>query len=269
MDGDKYVFLIKTNDGYSMRNVLGSIRYLNVKANLILYPDRVEISQSNSDNDVLCNAIINSDRLLEYQYNVVGNDGKKLQRASAGFKTVDLMRNTKVSKRDGIVIYMIAGNPNIHIQPSLSATSCAYVLNQEVDQITYDLPQYTRSKTDPNVRIPNNDFAKMCNSIIGLKGKHVEVIGYKYGIEFKAILQTGKPAHITPFGKIPKPDEIKSSDTWTMTIRVPTLKIVSKLNNFNTNGLILVYFEPKLPLKINTLIGGYGEVTYYYRDVTV
>lgn len=273
------IFFAAFPDGYSFRNLIATLRQEFAEANFILSEKTITLAQTNQSNYALYVVNILSSELKAYQYNVLDDEGKKVQEIAVGFKTADMMKATKlIKKRDGVYLYMKTNdNTTIYVQPVSSNTkdgsqsNIGFVPCIDVEHFDHQPPDYQRSVDDPNTKVLASDFSTMCTSMSGIKCSQVAATGYPNGIIFKGILPGKSIGRVTRFGVCNSSnnnsiasnldefleslnlDETRHSssssskklvvksqeDLCTVHIPISTIKSLSKINNLSASGTMV------------------------------
>lgn len=292
IDNDAY-FFVTFIDGSSFRAMIEYLRLTNTHGIFRFTKDKILYQQGNSDNTILNEVEIKTYELTDYEFH---------SRSEEIIVCVNLVRlrdiTRSVGKKDHIDIYRLEGEPqNLYIQirsqsEKGSSDPNKFLLPCEASDLTiYDMPDYERSKRNPNCTIFQSDFAKFCKSIVTIKCNHVRAHGFDHGIIFKGITNLNTIGSVKEFGKCnncssseSKPKSfftpqnnniIKASkpppilnigelgEIEKFTIPIPIMKYLTKINGLSPNGTIKMYIEKDKPLKMLCNIGTFGKLTIY------
>lgn len=243
------IILCNFNDSNSIKAGFQMIKSIVAVGNLTFSQKLIKFERSNITNDTLISMVINTQDLSNYQMNAFNDDETPIEEFEVGFKTVDIMKVTKLTvKKDSIYLYMVSGDTNIYVQVfgNISKSANQNPINVipiiPVDYIKYDKILYKRDETDPNIKIPAIDFAKACAAYCTLKCKYVIAIGYSKGILFKGILPCGNIGRVDPYGDC-------SNQINNVTISDDILLMLNQLNIGTKTQTQDVDKKPKLIIK--------------------
>lgn len=179
---------------------------------------------------------------------------------------------------------------------------------QSKDNDLYDTSdlEYQRTEDNPNCTVPVIDFCRMCTAMNSIQCSYVTIRGLPKGVIFEGIMEGGLTGRIDQFGickgyntngangrneeidlaglledirvdQIKMPTKapklvIQSEDVieTRIKVKIETIKALAKINNLTSGGtgIIKLYIEEGLPLKLIMSIGNYGKLTIYLRDMT-
>jgi hypothetical protein len=279
-----YLFYAEFSDGYSFRNLIEYLKSTNTNGNFIFHKDGLSYSQHNNSNSLLNFIELRGCDLPVYVYRASEESIK------VGINLSNLRSITKsVGKKDSIRLFMVHGNPLLHISISspntkeLNRNNISVIRPQKLDDVQYELNEYEREESSPNCTTPAFDFNKMCSAMNALKCNHILVFGDDSSIVFKGMFDGDLVGRTDTFGLTKKKDVyfgIANMDSETpqivqkpephqhsIKIDVSTIKALGKLNNLSPNGTIKMYMEEGLPFKMISNIGSYGKLIIYLRDI--
>jgi len=303
MSSDPPIVLAHFTEAYTFRSTAELLRNVCTVANFIFSPDKIKVAKSGSDNSALTIWEINTNELTKYEYNAYDDDGQQLKEFSAGFNTSELNNKTKIiGKKDGMFLYITPGSNQFTVQIISGKTrpNANYVPIIEEPVQEYEIPEYIRKESDPNIRIPATDFAKMCSNMVSTKCTMVKFIGYPNGVKCIGLLSSQQTGRVDHFGTCSyvdtqtkgnldelfqslsfdninvesKPSGIKivlksQEDLNSITVKTaPLIKAMSRFNNLSVSGVVKLYIQEKKPLKIHINIGTYGGLTIFLRDMS-
>jgi hypothetical protein len=290
------------SDGYSFRNLIEYLRLTNFKGVFRFYGDKIVYEESNEDKTILNHALIKPYELTDYQFSsrtgeiIVAVNLVKFRNVTKNIGKKDRAALCKTANDPNLYVQVF----NINSQSSGEQSGLYVVPTEPIGYTIFTYPTYERIEERPNCTIYQADFSKMCTSMISVKSTYVTAHGLDRGIIFKGMTASGVPGCIRDFGKVRKEQEtkfhgklknissslggfsavkLKTSDQPTpklkigefgeiqhVTISMPTIKGLAKLNNLSPMGTIKVYVEKGCPLKFICSIGGYGKLTVYIRS---
>lgn len=284
-----YLFYAEFSDGYSFRNLIEYLKSTNTNGNFIFHKDGISYSQHNNSNSLLNFIELRGFDLPVYMYRSEDESVK------VGINLSNLRSITKsVGKKDSIRIFMVYNNPLLHISISspntkeLNRNNISVIRPQKLEDVQYEMEEYTKDESCPNCTTPAFDFNKMCSAMNALKCNHILVFGDDSSIVFKGMFDGELVGRTDTFGITKKRDVMNSfeSRSWgsggddtpqivqkplplqhSIKIDVSTIKALGKLNNLSPNGTIKMYMEEGLPFKMISNIGSYGKLIIYLRDL--
>lgn len=282
-------------DGSSFRNMIEYIRLPNIEGVFRFTKHRIRYEQGDSDNNILNVIDLKTYELTDYSFD------SKSDEIVVGVNLADLRNITRnVGKKDHIDLYKLSGEPkNLYIrirsQSEKGSESNLYLLPITTTSYTvYTLPKYEQGKKDPTCTVYQTDFSKLCKSLVTIKCSHANVHGFKNGVIYKGILNTGAIGSVKEFGKctasshnnqthlkslfpgdtskgsiikskLPPPrlniGEIGEIERFRIDISI--IKYLIKLNALSPTGTIKMYIEKGLPLKMVCNIGTFGKMYVY------
>lgn len=209
MASEPPMFLASFTEAYSFRNLIALLRQKVKEANFIFSPTKIEITRADNSKTTLFEIEIKGSELKIYEYNAYDDEtGDLLPCIAVGFNTGEMVKATKhIKKKDGLNIYMKAGDNNIYIQPTGTNTKdgmrsgFGVVPAIDVEIIDYEKRHYERSEDNPNAKILASDFSAMCATMMTVKAVSVAATGYVNGIMFKGILADKSISRVDRFGQ--------------------------------------------------------------------
>ena len=297
-----YLFYAEFSDGYSFRNLIEYLKSTNTSGNFTFHKEGISYIQHNNSNSLLNCVELRKCDLPVYIYRT------EQEFVRVGINLANLRSITKsVGKKDSIRLYMVYGNPLLHISISspntkeLNRNNISVIRPQKIDSIEYEINEYQRDETSPNCTTPAFDFNKMCSAMNALKCSHIIVYGDESSILFQGMFDgdlvgrtdtfgitkkkdnfgTSNIPEISEFGKIISAPSYNEHETPESVLRNPsqnnsnhnikidvsTIKALGKLNNLSPNGTIKMYMEEGLPFKMISNVGSYGKLIIYLRDL--
>lgn len=300
------VFFAEFNESYSFRNLVEYLKNTNVEGNFVFTKDLITYTRADASNTILNEVIIRGCDLTYYIYNsplpeiIIGLTIANLRRITKPIGKKDSVRLYMLPSDPLLYIQIISVNTK-----ALSRNNANFVKPQLCDTIEYDPGTYTRSEDSPNCTIPVMDFCRMCTAHNSLQNSFVTVRGLPRGVIFEGIIDGDITGRIDKFGIVDNigngaADPVSISDNnpaifseirldkikaptgkapklviqtaaeaaeIRLKIKVSTIKALSKLNNLSTSGgIIKIYIEKDLPIKLVCNIGTYGKLIIYLRD---
>ena len=171
-----------------------------------------------------------------------------------------------VAKKNGLKIYKNADEDYIYLEitsGTSSSTNIGIIKPPDVFKIIKPIiPEYG-DENDPTCKIPTSIFSARCND--ASKGSHKTVTFTSYssgcidiatGLVNDGVGTTGRFAS---FSEKAEDDEVISK----VIIDKRILKSLSKITSMAPNGIIKIYMDPEMPLKILGNIGHYGQIRVY------
>ena len=135
------------------------------------------------------------------------------------------------------------------------------------------LDDFTQTVDTPNVKIPLNEFCGILKTSTHIKCPYVSLHCYPKGVVFSASMDSGVSASSKKWGDISESKVIQSQSTGSClvinenqvthrTIKIPNdiIKGLIKTNNLNNNGIVRIYNEYDVVLRLHFKIGTYGEL---------
>jgi hypothetical protein len=286
----KTLFTTKISDGYSFRNTISMFKNENPEITLLVSVKGISISFMNKGNNCIHDVDIRAEDLQYYSYGIAGNAFFPIT-----VNTNQLLNTTKgVGRKDAIKVKWIEGWKRLIIQLEKSGKASNRASDSYVDIIDrrYNKLEFKNEFTndDPCIKMLSKEFSEICAHISALKCSYMEVNGNVNKITFKGIMADESIAttreHIPYICSTDTYKDIDSSliidtvydDDCQLNIikpeefiktRIPvlTVKALSKLPNIAPNGVLLkFYFIQGKPLKIESVIGTYGNYNMYLRN---
>ena len=294
-------FLAEFSEGYSFRNLIEFLRGTNMQGNWIFTKNAIRYEQPNADGTILNSVEIETRKLTRYEFNssngeiVVGTMISEIRGVARS-----------IGKKDGVRIYKAPNDNTIFFQITNQNTNAdsmenvSPVLLRVIERPKIEYPRYTRGEEDPNCTVQALSFGKICNAI-GIVGcVSVYFYGYERGFMLKGIKENGTVGRIDSFGDcqnqeasaptsapalpsfisslptqethVVKPTNapqlrlIVKQDENMVKVRIKTIKALAKLNNLAPGGVIMMYMEAGLPLKLICQVGAYGTLRIILRS---
>lgn len=286
----KTLFTTKVSDGHSFRNTICMFKNENPEITLLVSAKGISISFMNKGGNCIHDIDIRSEDLQYFSYNIAGLDFFPIT-----VNTNQLLNMTKgVGRKDSIKIKWIEGWKRLIIQIEKAGKASNRTSDSYVDIIDrlYNKLDFINNFTEEDacIKILSKEFSEICAYISGIKCSYMEVVGNVNKITFKGIMADGTIAttkdHIPYINSTDsyqgantaqiidtvQDDEcqlniMKPEDSITIIIPVVTVKAMSKLQNIAPPGALLkLYFVQNKPLKIESVIGTYGNYNMYLKN---
>ena len=275
-------------DGSSFRYMIEYLRLPSIEGVFRFSRDKIVYEQEDSDKNILNKVELKVYELTEYEYKstsdeiVVGINLSEIR---------NICRN--VGKKDHIDLYKLPDEPkNLYIQirsqTEKSEPNIYMIPITTTNYVTYQIPPYSRPKQKPTCTVHQNDFSKLCKSLVTINCDKAKIHGFNRGVVFKGITKTGAIGSVKEFGKMPKskgptmksimPSSgkvVKSSkpppklnigemgEVENFKIPISIIKVLVKINALSPTGTIKIYIEKGLPLKMLCNVGTFGKLTIY------
>jgi hypothetical protein len=301
-ESKEYVFYAEFSDGYSFRNLVEYLKSTNNAGNFLFSSKGITYIQNNTSNTLLNCVEIRSHDLTAYVYN------SEEEQVDVGVNLANLRSITKsVGKKDSLRLYMIKGNPHLHISISspntkeLNRNNISVIRPQKLEILDFNLDTFNRMESNPNSTAPAIDFNKMCTAMNAIKCNHVAIYAQDTTIVFKGMFDGDIVGRMDRFGisrqqkhlqnTLPEISEISNTSKSLVTnfedmsppqivilpkdyeyfikVETSTIKALGKLNNLSPNGTIKMYMEYERPFKMIANVGSYGKLIIFLRDISV
>lgn len=304
--GNDPVIFVEIPDGYTFRNLIEFLKNTNTSGNFIFTKDRITYSRADATNSILNEILILGCNLTYYIYNsplpeiVIGVTISNLRKITKPIGKKDSVRLYMLPNDPLLYIQIVSVNTK-----ALSRNNANFVMPQKIDRLEYDPGQYLRSEENPNCTIPIMDFCKMCTSMHSISCSYVTIRGLPRGSIFEGMMEGGITGRIDKFGIVDNqaPTSVTIPDMSAITpllndlcldkirvpvgkapklviksaaemaeirtrVRIATIKALSKINNLSPPaGIVKLYIERGVPLKLICNIGTYGKLIIYLRDI--
>lgn len=277
------------DDGYSLRHLIEYLKDTGDKGNFVFTKSGIKYVQAECKVNLLNEVVIHIDKIPEYIFNSQENE------VVIGVSLPDLKKVLKiVSKKESVEIYQIRDehvyyirniSSNIKDIARSSATMCTPQRIKISDNVC--VPPFDR--TAPNCKIPIADFDKMCTAMYTVSCTNVIFRGYQDGIICEGITESRIIGRVETFGNTPlengsknrgkdKSIEDKNSGPGSgsggmedtdgcVMVSISKIKAFKKLKNVaGSKGIVQVFMQKGMPLKLVVNVGIYGELTIYYRE---
>ena len=145
------------------------------------------------------------------------------------------------------------------------------IATEPCEDLTYKFDiDFKQPKNKPNCKVSLAEFCNTCSHIFRLKTGGILKCSSN---EAKLIANTQmSDLRVDKLWRIMNSDDLTSGttnnqeDCFTVTIQNDILKGLAKINNLNTNGIILFYCEVDGLVRLVTRIAGFGTMTLYIVD---
>ncbi|AHH01571.1 hypothetical protein pv_4 [Pithovirus sibericum] len=264
----KSSFMAEFHDGYSFKNLVDFMRRINPIAIFEFSHDRIDIFHHDIDaKHILAHVTIKGHELSQYHLKCCNTcDGNcKDGLLSIGMNLKDLQKFIKpVGKKDSLSMYKRSEDHVIYVQPtgpgSKSAQSNFSVFSPcVVEKIRITMPPYATPEHKPNCIIPATTLSQTCNGMNILKSGNIRIRVIGSDLTIDNLTDDRSLGRVDTFSMKPQ----QNSAEYEIFVKVSTIKALVKLSNLNPNGLIKVYTEPEVPLKMICRINGYGKLRIY------
>lgn len=257
-------FVAEFIDGYSFRNLIELPRVVSATCNLHFSKDGIYYEQADPDQCIIMRWIIHADELIDYDYK------SKNPQTIVGVNINNLRTVTKtVGKKDGLKIYKVAGEKPVYIQVmgaserGTERKNVSTILTQAVEQVYYDIPEYTEADKGPNCVVQAGIFAKVCTNITSVKCKTILVTSNKQGITLSAVMDNNIISRAENLGDGTRSRPMVDNGEVSIKTKYTIIKALSKINNLSSQGMIKFYSQPGNPIKMVCKIGSYGILEIY------
>lgn len=244
-------------DGYSLRCLIELLRSITSVCNIHFYRNCISFEHGNQEQTAIVKWKIDSNELINYVYNSQSNC------ISVGINTTFLRQIAKnANKKDMIKFYKLPGDKNMYVEigsldKNSSRTSISTLVTQTVEQVIYDIPEYSLT---PTCIVPSSLFSKVCLSLCATKNKNflIEISGK--GLVFNTLMDAGTNSRSETLN-----NGFNNPSTDKVYIKVDSsvIKAISKINNLTSQGIVKIYSCEGYPLKLTTNIGYYGKLEIY------
>lgn len=182
-------------EGYSFRNMIGTIKSEIGVATMIFTPTDIEISFANKLGQAVHIINIKGGELSDYRYNVRDDDDNILPEYPVAFETDDFYKSTKnIGRKDGIKFYINEGARNINVQQirtggkDVGKLGALFVkiLNVEHTKFAFDDDDIIY-REDPDLKIQAKEFAELCTRTGAFKCKTLTIEKKGNEVKFLAV----------------------------------------------------------------------------------
>lgn len=291
------------SDGYILRNAAHIITSETDVASIVFTPDSITINFAGKNKSSFHDFKFQVEELLDYVYNPdPDHEGNIPEKYVVGFKTQEFNRNVKVSKKDGIVIYITKDARNkISVKHLKSVSrsdskSASFINVIDAEDIIYQ-PESPPNKT-PYIRILPKEFSEMCTQCSNLKCAFLRIkkinIGDRKGIKAEGVTHDGLIAFQNEFfsskivgnrrennrpatdyssysivapgaGSVESRAKIVKIESVKFKLGGSTVKALSKINNMSTSK-IQIFLTEGQPLVITCEMGNIGTYSLFSSD---
>jgi hypothetical protein len=281
---DEDSFDAEFSEGYTFKSLIEYLRFPNPRGNFKFSANMIRYNKMDSRKKMFNNVEIDCDKIEKYEFD------SKHEEIVIGINMVDLRTITKpVKKKEGIKIIKCRKDPKLYIHiisrnnSSSKANNFGSICSHDEEDADYTVEEYTRSEKTPNFAVSAADFVSVCTRMSQIKCNDITIRSQHKG----AILETsteggtvnktetlGEPyqrVNTSPSGSPTYNSSknsrllVKNAET-SLRVKTATIKILSKLGNLSTGGMLKVFMEPGKPMKIITPIGNYGFLRTYIFD---
>jgi len=289
-------FFVTFIDGSSIRYLIEYLRLTTLEGTFVFTKDYITFQKEDQDKTIINDVKIKTYELTDYDFSSFNSE------ITATIDLSALRNKTRtVGKKEQMDIYRLAEEPtNFYIQVRSQEKGSGdnpvlYCMPMKSENVTiYELPEYKRSKKDPNVTIYQSDFSKLCKALVSNKCMYAEFIGYEKGLIIKGYSSDGKTIiMVKEYGKCKTTNKSTTSKSVVQTnnkdiiktnvappklnvkntdeierfkIHISIIKSLSKLNGFSSNGTIKFYIEKETPMKAVVNIGTFGKLKILLRS---
>lgn len=248
MDQSQTAFLLQIADGYAFRNTMSIIKSETDYATMILSPNQIEISFSNTGKYAIHKIVIKTAELTAYNYNIRDEEGNLMTEYPIAFETDEMLNTTKpIGRKDGLLMYWLPGTNRISVQVNKSKDAgragAAFVTILNNEHTRHQTPDVYQE--DPNVRVDAKAFGDLCAGAGSLKCSHVDIVGYPTSVTFKSLMSSGILAAIHNFKRAsdnPAPAPTLATNIGEITDKIDSLRVTDVKKN-QTQG-------PRLSLNV-------------------
>ena len=288
------------SDGYILKNAAHIINAETEEAVMIFTEDTITINFMAKNKSTIHDFKFLAEELSGYSYNPDLNpDGTVPDRYVVGFKTQEFNRNMRVSKKDGIAMFVQKKFRDKlivrHIKNATRSESQteAYVTIIDVEDSTYKVKSNIENEI-PHIRILPKEFSDVCIQCSNLKCAFMRIEkigGDREGIKVEGVTHSGAVACESNFfssrvvnrrSKVGiAPEYITQcvllssglstrryrivSDSTKFKLNGHTVKTLSKINNMSTSKIKIFLTEGE-PLKITCEMGNIGTYSLYSTE---
>jgi hypothetical protein len=249
-------FCVEFVDGYSLRSLIELLRSITSTCNIHFSKDSITFEHGNQEQTAIIKWKIDCNELINYVFN------SQSACVTIGINTSTLRQIAKnANKKDMIKFYKLPRDKNMYVEigsldKNSVRTSVSTLVSQTVEQVIYDVPEYT----SPTCIVPSSLFSKVCLSLCATKNKSflIEVSGK--GLVFNTLQDAGTNVRSETLNNgFYNP----SMDRVYIKVESSVLKAISKINNLTSQGILKIYSHEGYPLKLATNIGYYGKLEIY------
>lgn len=258
-------FLAEFCDGNAFKNLIDYLKKTSLKAIFEFCKDGIECLHHHSDGTSMFNHVqIEGHELLNYEFKHkeevlrIGVDLKELHR---------LIK--KIGKKDGLRIWKKEGEHPLYIQITggghkSSKDGFSVILPQFVSESEIAIPpEYATPEDKSNCKIAAQAFSQTCDGVSNSKSGAVRIRVSESELILDNIGSGSISGRVDKFSMKPGNPE----ESYELFCELHTIKSLVKLANLSSNGIIKVYTEEKLPLKLMSYISNYGCLRVYIGSI--
>lgn len=268
-------------DGYIFRQLCEYNKLSVGKAPILFTPDKIVIMETNSDNSITNQSIIDVRELVRYHFDEKRVSHKVSKAHLLNASLSDFRKIFRcVAKKEGIRIFHYEGLPVFNMQLYGGNRNSDGVIEIQIEAWkprSFDLGKFEHK--EPNVKITSAEFCNSCNNVGKMASDGVMKI-FPEGMCFNGKTITKVISRSNSWGVVPdkksyircpgdKPIPIPP-DLPFFTVQIPqaNIKALSKINSFSLNSVIKVFSENDGLCRISTKIGTFGTITIFLKDKT-
>lgn len=280
------ILYAEINDSYTFKSMIEYLKGVSSEGNFIFRKDSVLYEQEGLDKKMLSKIELLPYNMCNYVYKSTAPE------IIFGFDTKELLTPIKTAtKKDSLTLFMTAKENVLQLQlhgPKANTSSrenIIRVMGKNVNLTTYSRKEYSRSDLDATCKVPTATFSEICKGIQNAKYEYVIVKGFPNGILIRNVQSDGRINTYEKLGdvdcdisKLLNVETVKSMEGGNMRLNVlqklepdeirlggKIFAALVKLKNISGVGIIHIYMENGLPLKLVTNVGLIGKLTIYLR----
>lgn len=270
------LFLADIMDGYSFRNIIDMFKNETNTITLVVNKQGIKIKFVNKNNCCIHDIIIFAEELNEYNYFM---DNEEFPITVHINELINAIKT--ISRNDGLKIFLLERFGKLGIQTNksnkITENPCSLFVNIILKEYTNLLLSDFDYSNIKHIKVLTRSFSEICTKCNTLKCKLLVISGCSNYIEFKGILSDNTIGMIkkTTVNNYVENNEqnqnkfelnvIDDNDIVNIKIPISTVKSLSKIHNITSTKTLKFYLSPKLPIKIESKIGSYGEYSIYLR----
>lgn len=286
-DMQNTIFCIEFSTGYIFRQFVEFSKRVSKELPLAISRKGISTAFCSSSRQMIVNAVIRSEDLTKFyvnkqKVNVPFDEKYPLNEWShiINVDAIELFEHVRtVAKKDGIRIMQRINRPDflqIQIYGNKTDGGISNIRLKTYTPVSYNINEVNRRPTTcPNVTI---QLSKFCNCLLGLvKARYVKINMkiYKEGVVIMGTSSAETASRGSSFGitSSSPSDSSSSSASATalyhhMTLSSQTVSALTKMINFNNEGVVRIYSSSNGFARIESHLGCFGTVRVYLIDKT-
>lgn len=270
IDRSQTLFFSEFSGGFEFRQFIEFIRKISKELPLAISPLGISTKICSSTRNMVVNISFRRRDLTEFYLAESFEDSTNVQMSSFPYIIVNLdVKNLQdavkniAKKDDGIYLFQPKSQPNhvcVQMTGNKSDESPAYPIriHRYTPVSCSIIDSYKRPSYFPNITIRLRLFCSCLSSLFKARFNNVILNVYEGGLCIQGQSSSGNLSSGTVFGKI-NSDEIPHK----FILHIDTASILSKLSNFQHNGVIRIYCSSSNLIRFECGIGCFGSVQIY------